>query len=129
MQGNRRRWTDEQVEQIVGNLLRIGVAVAALVVLTGGILYLIRLGAGPPDYGVFRGEPSDLCSVSGIINDALSLNVRGFIQFGLLLLIATPVARVAFSIVAFALERDRTYIVVTLIVFSLLIYSLLGGGL
>ena len=46
------------------------------------------------------------------------------IQFGLLLSIATPVARVAFSVVAFALQRDWLYIVVTLIVLAVLTYSL-----
>jgi hypothetical protein len=45
------------------------------------------------------------------------------IQFGLLLLIATPLARVAFSVAAFALQRDRTYVVVTLFV---LVVVLLG---
>jgi uncharacterized membrane protein len=53
---------------------------------------------------------------------------RAIIQCGLLLLIATPVARVLFSIVAFALEKDRLYVVLTLIVFCILIYSLFGGA-
>ena len=129
MSQSKRGWTDEQMEQVVGNLLRSGVVVAALVVLAGGILYLIRYGSTLPDYAVFRGEPADLRSVSGIIRDVLSLHPRGLIQFGLLLLIATPVARVAFSIFAFALQRDRTYVVVTLIVLGVLIYSLAGGSL
>jgi uncharacterized membrane protein len=43
---------------------------------------------------------------------------------GLLLLIATPVARVAFSVIGFALEKDWMYVVITLIVLALLIYSL-----
>ena len=53
---------------------------------------------------------------------------RGLIQFGLLLLIAVPVARVAFSVVAFALQRDRTYVVVTLIVLAVLLYGLTRAG-
>ncbi len=129
MTNNKRAWTDEQVEQIVGIILRSGVIVAALVVLMGGIIYLIRYGATFPDYRVFRGEPPDLRSLSGIVMDAFSFRSHGIIQLGLLLLIATPVARVAFSIVAFALQRDRTYVFVTLIVFGVLIYSLVGGGL
>jgi uncharacterized membrane protein len=44
----------------------------------------------------------------------------------LLLLILTPVARVAFSVAAFALERDWTYVAITLIVLAVLIYSLAG---
>ena len=122
-------WTDEQMEQIVSSLLRSGVIIAALVVLVGGGFYLVHYGATLPNYRIFRGEPADLRSVSGIIGDVLSLHPRGLIQLGLLLLIATPVARVAFSILAFALQRDRTYVVVTLIVLGVLIYSLAGGSL
>jgi uncharacterized membrane protein len=47
----------------------------------------------------------------------------------LLFLIATPIVRVAFSIVGFAMERDRMYVVFTLIVLAILLYSLLGSGL
>lgn len=126
---SKRGWTDEQVERIVGTLLRSGVIIAALVVLVGGILYLIRYGATSPDYRVFRGEPANLRSVSGIVRGALSFRSRGVIQLGLLLLIATPVARVIFSVFAFALQRDRIYVIVTLIVLAVLIYSLAGGGL
>jgi uncharacterized membrane protein len=126
---SKHAWTDEQVERIVGTLLRTGVIVAALVVLLGGILYLIRHGETLPDYRVFRGEPPPLRSLSGIVVEAFSFRFRGIIQLGLLLLIATPVARVAFSVLAFALQRDRTYVLVTLIVLGVLIYSLVGGGL
>jgi uncharacterized membrane protein len=122
-------WTDEQVEQVVGDLLRIGVGVAALVVLAGGVMYLIRYGAALPDYAVFRGEPAELRSLFRIVTDALSFRPRGLIQLGLVLLIATPVARVAFSTIAFALQRDRTYVIVTLMVLCGLIYSLAGGSL
>ncbi len=124
-----RAWSDEKMEQVIGTLLISGVIVAALIVLVGGGVYLTRYGATLPDYTVFRGEPLELRSLSGIITDALSFRIRGLIQFGLLLLIATPVARVAFSILAFALQRDRTYVIVTLIVFAVLMYSLIGGGL
>jgi uncharacterized membrane protein len=122
-------WSDAQVEQIIGTLLRVGVVSAAVVVLAGGLLYLARHGAAHPDFSVFRGEPSDLRRISGIVADAVSLRGRGLIQLGLLLLVATPVARVAFAVVAFALQRDRTYVLVTLIVLSVLLYSLAGGAL
>jgi len=124
---SRRTWSDQQVEDIVGKLLRVGVIVAAVVVLSGGVLYLCRYGSSLPQYQVFQGEPADLRSISGIVMDALALRRRGVIQFGLLLLIATPVARVAFSVVAFTLEHDRAYVIVTLIVLALLLYSIAGG--
>jgi uncharacterized membrane protein len=120
--------TDEQLANIIGNLLRIAVIIAAVFVLFGGILYLVKYGAGMPDYRVFHGEPKDLRSVSGIIDDVLDFRRRGLIQLGLLLLMLTPVARVLFSLVAFALQRDRAYVVITMIVFGVLIFSLIWGG-
>ena len=122
-------WTDERLEKIVGHILQIGVIAAASIVLLGGILYLGRYGSVSPHYGVFHGEPANLRSLSGIMKSALSFHTRGLIQLGVLLLIATPIARVVFSIIAFALQRDRTYILVTLIVLGVLSYSLFGGGL
>jgi len=124
-----RAWTDKRMELIIGDLLRAGVVLAAAVVVAGAILYLVRHGHSLPHYRVFREEPSDLRSVSGIVADALALRGRGVIQLGLLLLIATPVARVAFSVVAFALHRDHLYVVVTLIVLGVLIFSLTGARL
>jgi uncharacterized membrane protein len=53
-------------------------------------------------------------------------NCRATIQFGLLVLIGTPIARVAFSLVGFASERDRTYVVTKGIVLAVLIYSFTG---
>jgi len=122
-------WTDERVEKIIGHILQIGVIAAASIVFMGGILYLGRYGSLSPHYNVFHGEPADLSSVSGIMKSVLSFHTRALIQLGVLLLIATPIARVAFSIIAFVLQRDRTYIFVTLIVLGVLFYSLFGRGL
>jgi uncharacterized membrane protein len=123
-----RSWTDRRMDVVIGNLLRFGVLVSALVVLFGGVLYLARYWHSPTDYRVFRGEPSDLRSVGGILRGAVALNGRGVIQLGLLLLIATPVARVAFSIFGFAREHDRMYVVVASIVLLVLACSLIGSA-
>jgi uncharacterized membrane protein len=125
----KRTWTEQEVEGIVGNLLRVGVMLAAVVVFVGGVLYLIRHGSSVPDYRVFHGEPTDLRGISGIVTDVLALRSRGIIQLGLLLLVGTPVARVAFSAFAFARQRDHTYVIVTLSVLAVLLYSLVGGYL
>jgi uncharacterized membrane protein len=122
-------WTDQRIENILGNLLRAGVLLAALVVLIGASIYLIRHGRSPADYRIFQGEPADLRNIRGIFQQAFALQGRGVIQLGLLLLIATPVARVAFSVWGFAEEHDRMYVVFTLIVLAVLLYSLLGSGL
>ncbi len=124
----KRSWTDQRIENILGNLLRAGVLLSALVVSIGGFIYLLRHGHSPMDFRVFRGEPADLRDVRGIVRNTLALRGRGIIQLGLLLLIATPVARVAFSIFGFAEERDRMYVVFTVIVFSILLYSLIGSA-
>jgi len=129
MADGRRQISEETLERMFGNLLRTGVLLAATVVLVGGIPYLARYGSRPPVYKIFHGEPADLRSVPGIVKDALVLSRRGTIQFGLLLLIATPVARVVLSVLAFAWQRDFTYVVVTLIVLAVLLYSLTGAYL
>lgn len=118
---------DEWAEQTIGILLRTGVILAASVVLFGAILFLARHGATRPNYREFHGQPNDLTHVSGIIRDVAAWNGRGIIQLGLLLLIATPVVRVAFSIVAFARERDWLYVCVTMIVLTFLLFSLFGA--
>jgi uncharacterized membrane protein len=120
-------WTDRRIEGAVGNLLRGGVSLAALIVFLGAIIYLVRHGLSPVEYHVFRGEPADLRTVRGIFRDTFHLRGRGIIQLGLLVLIATPVARVALSMFGFAAERDRMYVYFTAVVFLILLYSLLGS--
>jgi uncharacterized membrane protein len=121
-------WKDEEIEQIVGNLLITGVLISAFVVLIGACIYLFRHGREPIGYSVFRGEPAEYRNIPGILRGVAALRGRGFIQLGLLLLIATPVARVAFSVWGFAAEKDRMYVAFTLIVLTILLYSLLGSG-
>ncbi|MGH9703018.1 MAG: DUF1634 domain-containing protein [Candidatus Acidiferrales bacterium] len=125
----KRDWNDQRSEQVIGNLLRSGVILSAAVVSLGGVRYVWKYGTAARDFAVFRGEPNDLRHISGILQESLTLHSRGLIQLGLLLLIATPVARVVFSVASFAMERDRLYVCITLIVFILLLYSLMGGNL
>jgi uncharacterized membrane protein len=120
---------DEQLERMLGILLRTGVIAAATIVLIGGIIYLIRHGVEMPHYRIFLGEPEDFRRLPGIVKSAFSLRGRGIIQVGFLILIATPVARVVFSVLAFALQRDRIYVIITLVVLAVLAYSLMGGSL
>ena len=129
MAGETKGWTDQVVEEWIGNLLRVGVTLSAAVVLFGACVYLVRHGHEMPHYRAFAGTPEDLRSVPGVWKNVLAFKGRGLIQLGLLLLIATPVARVAFSVVAFAIQRDRLYVVATLIVLAILSYSLAGGRL
>jgi uncharacterized membrane protein len=124
-------WRDRRIEIILGNLLRTGVLISAAVVLCGACIYLSRHAHDPADYRVFRGEPSEYRTIRGVIQSVIVGRGRGqgLIQLGLLLLIATPIARVAFSVVGFAVERDRLYVACTLIVLAVLLYSFLGSGI
>ena len=127
MQRTEQEQINHKMEIIIGNLLRTGVISAAAVVSLGGIIYLFRHGRSPMDYSVFRRQPPEFSSVDGIISQVFSGRGRGLIQLGLLFLIATPIARVAFSAFAFARQKDRLYVAVTLTVLAILGYSLMGG--
>ncbi len=124
----RRKITDTSLERMVSVLLRTGVLLSGAVVLAGGIYYLSIHGGEAADYHTFRGQPRIDRSVAGIVKGAFSLRARSVIQFGILLLIATPIARVAFSLVGFAFEGDRKYVLITAIVLAVLLYSLISGA-
>jgi uncharacterized membrane protein len=125
---NEHEQGDRRMELIIGNLLRLGVLSAGAVVFFGAIVYLIRNGLAPlPDYKSFHRETMQLSTVEGILAGCLQFRGRAIIQLGVLLLIATPVARVAFAVVAFAFEKDKLYVVLTLIVLAVLMFSLLSS--
>ena len=117
------------MDRWIGNLLRCGVLLSAAVALSGGVWHLMQAGGGAPDLRVFRAEPAELRSVAGVLRGAGAGSPAAVIQLGLLLLIATPIARVALAAVAFATQRDRTYAVISLIVLAVLAASLAGINL
>lgn len=119
-------WTDQKIEVIIANLLRAGVMLSAALVFLGGVVFLVKHGLSPASYRVFAGEPSELRNWKGVVLAAVALRGEGIIQLGLLILIATPVARVAFSVFAFAIERDWLYVGISAFVLSVLLCSLFG---
>ena len=123
--------TDQRLEQMVGTLLRAGVLLSALIVLAGGVWWLAETGRSKPAYHEFHAGPAELRQVGGLVKSLAHPRPEAIITWGLLLLIATPVARVALALVAFAMERDHTYVVATVIVLAILVYSMVlpfGGG-
>ena len=116
--------TDKQLQLMIGILLRTGVILAALIVAASGTVYLIGHHAEPPHYARFTTESADLRSITGILGSAVKLNSEAMMQLGILLLIATPIARVALAAVGFYFERDYLYVAVSLIVLSVLLFSL-----
>ncbi|MGH9730051.1 MAG: DUF1634 domain-containing protein [Candidatus Acidiferrales bacterium] len=120
------QWNDDRMDRIISVLLRTGVILSSIVVLIGGICYLAQSRGLAPDYRTFQGEPATLNGFRGITRGLFSWQGRNWIQFGLVMLVATPVARVAFSVFAFFEERDWLYVALTLFVLSVLMFSFIG---
>jgi uncharacterized membrane protein len=120
---NQRSVDDRRMETAMGRLLQIGVLLSSFVMLIGGTLYArIHLGE-TPNYRVFSGEPEQLRQFGGVINGIKGGEPQAIIQLAVLLLIATPVARVVFALISFAIERDKLYVVVSLVVLVVLLFG------
>jgi uncharacterized membrane protein len=126
VQDSKQETLIRQAELIISYVLRGGVLLSAAVVLTGVVTFYWKyFSGGSPAFNT-ASFPHTLASVwQGIVRgDSLAI-----IAFGLLILLATPVVRVAVSIVAFGLERDWRYVAITTIVLLILLISfLLGKG-
>lgn len=121
-------WTDERVDRLIGIILQAGVLATGILVFAGGVLYLIHYGAAPANYSVFGAERSAIHGLGPILSGVAQLDGRAVIQLGILVLVATPVIRVLFSVLAFGVQRDRLYVPITLIVLGILLYGLFGGA-
>ena len=119
---------DQRLEVIIGNLLRAGVLIAAAVVAGGGVLFLAQHWNWPVAFSHFSVESAELRSVAGIFRLAIHGNSEGIMQLGLLLLIATPVARVVLAVIGFYFEKDWLYVAVSTIVLSILTFSMMHAA-
>jgi len=129
MERQKEGWGDEQMRHLLGTLLRVGVLTSASVVISGAVLFFIQHSGETIDFTVFKSEPARLRHVHTIVLEALQFKSRAVIQFGLLLLIATPVVRVLFALIGFVIEKDKIYILITSIVLSILWCSLFSSYL
>ena len=108
----------------MSRLLQAGVITSVTIIIAGGILFFIQHPGAHLTYNNFIGEPSRLRHVTIIFRDAFTFRSRAVIQFGILVLIATPVMRVLFSLVDFVITKDWVFVVITGIVISVLLFSL-----
>jgi uncharacterized membrane protein len=124
------------VELFIARLLRWGVIFSFLIVAFGTGLALVTNRAGYRHIRLddvntiltfHEGQPEFPNSVSGVLNGVLALKPYAIISFGLFVLIAIPVMRVAVSIIAFAIERDWLYVGITIFVFAMLMLSFVIG--
>lgn len=126
-------WENKDVDLFIGKLLRYGVILSCIVTTIGGILYVIQHHGSIPDYSPtpfgeeFSGAAHYLRSFSSILEGAFALDGAAIIQLGVMILIATPVLRVAISVFAFLFEKDYLYVVITLIVLAIIIANMVLG--
>jgi uncharacterized membrane protein len=123
MLGMKRKIRDEDLERIIGQLLRFGVLLSSFVVLVGGIVYLIRHGRELPAFGSFKGEPDKMKDLAPMWKAILHGEGRPLIALGLLLLILTPIARIVFSVAGYLLEKDYLYVSITLFVLAVILWN------
>ncbi|MEX8546269.1 MAG: DUF1634 domain-containing protein [Mucilaginibacter sp.] len=127
MSSEKKIFKDADVQLMIGSLLRWGVIVSMSVVFIGGLVYLYRHGLEKASYHQFIGEPAFLKNIPGILQGVAAIKGRAIIQTGILLLIATPIARVLLSVFSFLLEKDYQYVIITLIVLGIIAFSMLSG--
>jgi uncharacterized membrane protein len=76
-------WADQDIQLLIGKILRMGVTIASITVLAGGIMYLINHGGEAlPDYRHFVGESGSNTTLSGIVSGAFHLQAAQLIQLG-----------------------------------------------
>jgi uncharacterized membrane protein len=119
------RELDHRMENMMGRLLQTGVLLASAVVFIGGFLYLHTHAGTTRDYSIFAGEPASLRHPAELLRLLMTGDPAAIVQLGVLLLIATPIARVVFAAIGFAVERDRLYVAISLVVLAVLIFGLL----
>jgi uncharacterized membrane protein len=120
-------WTEQEIDQRMGRLLQLGVMTAAGVMLIGGIIYLFIKPEAQPQYSEFHPARESFRSIPKIFRDAFHGSGAAIIQVGTFLMIATPVARVAFCVYAFARSADNRYVIISSIVLMLLLYGIFFG--
>jgi len=122
--GDKNFFADKDIQVILGTLLRVGVIAAMSVVLVGGFIYLFFNHNASVDYSNFDAGKSGLSSIASILHGLKTMDGTAIIQFGTVLLIFTPIARVVFSVFSFLIERDYLYVLIGLFVLCIILYSL-----
>ncbi len=118
---------DRDIQSLVGNLLRAGVYISMAIVILGGIIYLFDHSGEKINYATFDFNKVSLKTVEAIFSEVLTFKGAAVVQFGLLMLIFTPIARVLMAVISFFLEKDYLYVLIGLIVLAIIMISLSGG--
>lgn len=118
---------DKDIQVILGTLLRAGVIISMSIVLIGGAIFLIHNKGAITDYKVFKPELNKFSSIVAIFKGVATFQGDAIVQFGILMLIFTPIARIVFAIFSFLIERDYLYVLIGFIILAIITISLNGG--
>ncbi|WP_421946188.1 DUF1634 domain-containing protein [Pedobacter sp.] len=118
---------EKDIQVLLGTLLRAGVIISMSIVLVGGVIFLIHNNGAITDYKVFTPELSKFSSITEIFAGLLTMQGDAIVQFGVLMLIFTPIARIIFAIFSFSLEKDYLYVLIGFIILAIIAISLSGG--
>ncbi|WHT40209.1 MULTISPECIES: DUF1634 domain-containing protein [Myroides] len=122
------KFTDNQLQSIIGNVLRYGVLSALTVTLLGGIILLAKDSQQVVSFSTFVEKDQNLFVVfKTILQGVKDWNGESIIFLGILLLFLTPALRLLLSLFSFILEKDAMYVVITLIVIAVIILSVSFG--
>ncbi len=108
-------------------MARLELSVERLLVIAVGLcVALMAIGLV---LAVLQGEglPHDVVGVQDLLGAARRGDPAAYLSLGLLVLLATPVLRVAGALAVFALERDRRYVLVTAAVLAVMGVGVLLG--
>ena len=121
---------DTKLQHLIGATLRTGVIAASITGIVGGAIFLAAHSGQLVSFHSFEGATPAYASPRLIVRQALSpigstnwgLSIA---QLGIMILLLTPIIRVAFSVIGFAMENHRLYVAITCIVLATLMGSLL----
>jgi uncharacterized membrane protein len=128
METQQQTVKDKDLQYVIGNVLRWGVWSAMIIAFIGGVLYLTHHGQETVHYPRFTEHDQGIGTIlRNVLGGIGSGEGQSLILLGIILLFATPIMRVIFSLIGFTLERDWLYVVITLIVLAIIYTSVRGG--
>lgn len=115
---------DRDIQSLLGSLLKTGVMLSTAIIMFGGIIYLVRHTNDPVSFEHFNPDNVKFNSFVSIFIGLRNFEPLAIIQFGIVLLISTPLARILFSVFGFLIEKDYLYVAIGLIVLVIILMSL-----
>lgn len=112
-------------EEIMSWILTTGMLISLFLVILGGIMYLIQYGNEPLNIKLLQAN-HDYTTLKQIWQGVYSFSPFGIIQLGVIVLVATQVARVGLLIWFYTLIRDYGFALISVFILLIILYSFFG---